>query len=138
VIVDDGSRDGTARVALDYARRNGVDAVRLLRMPQNRGKARRGGLCVCVCMCVCACACVRVCACVCVCVCVRVCVCVCLCKCVRRVDVRCVSRGGGKASFAPRAAAGVEAARAAAPERAAPPSPESDADHAPTPHQTPP
>jgi hypothetical protein len=36
--VDDGSADATARVALDYARRNGTDAVRLLRLPHNRGK----------------------------------------------------------------------------------------------------
>jgi cellulose synthase/poly-beta-1,6-N-acetylglucosamine synthase-like glycosyltransferase len=42
IIVDDGSRDATPRVALDYARRHGTDAVRLLRMPHNRGK-------VCVC-----------------------------------------------------------------------------------------
>lgn len=42
IIVDDGSRDGTARVALDYARRQGSDAVRLLRMPHNRGKVRAG------------------------------------------------------------------------------------------------
>ncbi|GBF93095.1 dolichyl-phosphate beta-glucosyltransferase [Raphidocelis subcapitata] len=38
IVVDDGSADATARVALDYARRNGTDAVRLLRLPHNRGK----------------------------------------------------------------------------------------------------
>lgn len=43
IIVDDGSKDGTPRVALDYARRNGSDAVRLLRMPHNR-RAGAGGM----------------------------------------------------------------------------------------------
>ena len=38
VIVDDGSADGTARVAFAAARARGADAVRVLRLPRNRGK----------------------------------------------------------------------------------------------------
>ena len=39
VVVDDGSRDGTCRVVADFARRHGGDDVlRLVRMPENRGK----------------------------------------------------------------------------------------------------
>lgn len=40
VIVDDGSKDSTASVAMDYVRREGIDAVRLLRLPYNCGKGR--------------------------------------------------------------------------------------------------
>ena len=36
--MDDGSTDGTARVAFSYARARGADAVRVLRLPRNRGK----------------------------------------------------------------------------------------------------
>ena len=39
IIVDDGSRDATARVAFDYVRRHGLDAVRVLKLPRNHGKA---------------------------------------------------------------------------------------------------
>jgi dolichyl-phosphate beta-glucosyltransferase len=55
IVVDDGSRDATAAVALQYVRQHGVDAVRLLRLPVNRGKGRavrqgmliaRGELCL--------------------------------------------------------------------------------------------
>ncbi|GFR53161.1 hypothetical protein Agub_g15884 [Astrephomene gubernaculifera] len=38
IIVDDGSTDGTARVAQGYVRRYGLDTVRLLRVSSNRGK----------------------------------------------------------------------------------------------------
>lgn len=38
IVADDGSRDATPRVASDFARRHGSDAVRLLRLPKNRGK----------------------------------------------------------------------------------------------------
>jgi dolichyl-phosphate beta-glucosyltransferase len=52
IVVDDGSRDATARVALDYARRaaaasGGGGCVRVLRLPRNRGKGmavREGAL----------------------------------------------------------------------------------------------
>lgn len=40
IIVDDGSSDGTQRVALQFVRRFGFDAVRLLQLPRNRGKVR--------------------------------------------------------------------------------------------------
>jgi len=40
IVVDDGSSDDTARVTYDYVRRHGIDAIRLLRLPQNRGKVR--------------------------------------------------------------------------------------------------
>lgn len=42
IIVDDGSRDGTVQVAADFARKHGFDAVRVLRLPQNRGKGYAG------------------------------------------------------------------------------------------------
>lgn len=48
VIVDDGSRDGTASVAWGYVRAHGAARVRLLRMGRNSGKGaavRRGMLC---------------------------------------------------------------------------------------------
>ncbi|KAK9813146.1 hypothetical protein WJX72_009856 [[Myrmecia] bisecta] len=38
IIVDDGSTDDTVRVAFDYVRKYGFDAVRVLRLPSNRGK----------------------------------------------------------------------------------------------------
>ncbi|KXZ52952.1 hypothetical protein GPECTOR_8g326 [Gonium pectorale] len=38
IIVDDGSKDGTAKVAAGYIRRHGMDTVRLLRVSANRGK----------------------------------------------------------------------------------------------------
>lgn len=41
IIVDDGSRDKTCRVALDYARKNaerGGKSIRLVRLAKNRGK----------------------------------------------------------------------------------------------------
>ncbi|EFJ46724.1 hypothetical protein VOLCADRAFT_92792 [Volvox carteri f. nagariensis] len=38
IIVDDGSKDGTARVAQSYVRKYGMDTVRLLRVSANRGK----------------------------------------------------------------------------------------------------
>lgn len=38
VIVDDGSRDSTASAAFAYVRKHGFDAVRVLRLPENRGK----------------------------------------------------------------------------------------------------
>lgn len=40
IIVDDGSKDNTASVAMDYVRQHGIDAVRLLRLPYNCGKGR--------------------------------------------------------------------------------------------------
>lgn len=55
IIVDDGSKDHTARVAMGYVKQHGVDAVRVLRMPFNSGKGRavregmliaRGELCL--------------------------------------------------------------------------------------------
>lgn len=42
IIVDDGSRDGTARAASEFVRKHGFDAVRVLRLPQNRGKGYAG------------------------------------------------------------------------------------------------
>ena len=41
VIVDDGSNDGTSRVALDYARdrlQTGGSKIRVVRLEKNRGK----------------------------------------------------------------------------------------------------
>lgn len=38
LVVDDGSRDGTAAAAFTFVRRHGFDAVRVLRLPGNRGK----------------------------------------------------------------------------------------------------
>jgi dolichyl-phosphate beta-glucosyltransferase len=40
IIVDDGSKDSTAAVALGYVKTHGIDAVRLLRLPYNCGKGR--------------------------------------------------------------------------------------------------
>lgn len=40
IIVDDGSKDSTAAVALGYVKNHGIDAVRLLRLPHNCGKGR--------------------------------------------------------------------------------------------------
>lgn len=48
VIVDDGSNDNTAHVAFKYVRKHGFDAVRVLRLPANRGKGfavKAGMLC---------------------------------------------------------------------------------------------
>eukprot|EP00798_Chlamydomonas_sp_ICE-L_P019950 gene19949-26658_t len=45
IIVDDGSRDGTIRVASEIVKAHGFDAVRVLRVQKNRGKGhavRRG------------------------------------------------------------------------------------------------
>lgn len=38
IIVDDGSRDATVRVAFDYVRAHGMDTVRVLQLPRNYGK----------------------------------------------------------------------------------------------------
>lgn len=38
IVVDDGSDDGTPCVAASFARKNGSDAIRVLRLPHNRGK----------------------------------------------------------------------------------------------------
>ncbi|KAF5835610.1 nucleotide-diphospho-sugar transferase [Dunaliella salina] len=38
IVVDDGSKDGTARVAYEYVGKHGFDTVRLLRVKKNRGK----------------------------------------------------------------------------------------------------
>ena len=40
IVVNDGSSDGTSAVAFSFTRRFGFDAVRLLQLPQNCGKAR--------------------------------------------------------------------------------------------------
>lgn len=48
IIVDDGSSDGTVRAASEFVRKHGFDAVRVLRLPQNRGKGyavKSGMLC---------------------------------------------------------------------------------------------
>eukprot|EP01101_Sappina_pedata_P000203 TRINITY_DN10206_c0_g1_i1.p1 TRINITY_DN10206_c0_g1~~TRINITY_DN10206_c0_g1_i1.p1 ORF type:complete len:335 (-),score=128.95 TRINITY_DN10206_c0_g1_i1:79-1038(-) len=48
IIVDDGSKDQTSKVALEYVAREGTDRVRLLRLAQNCGKGgavKRGMLC---------------------------------------------------------------------------------------------
>lgn len=42
IIVDDGSSDGTVRAASEFVRKHGFDAVRVLRLPQNRGKGYAG------------------------------------------------------------------------------------------------
>ena len=42
IIVDDGSRDGTVRAAAEFVRKHGFDAVRVLRLPANRGKGYAG------------------------------------------------------------------------------------------------
>ena len=38
IIMDDGSRDGTVRVASGYVKKHGFDAVRVLKAISNRGK----------------------------------------------------------------------------------------------------
>ena len=38
IVVDDGSKDGTSTVAFDFVKKHGVDAVRVLRLPCNKGK----------------------------------------------------------------------------------------------------
>lgn len=38
IIVDDGSKDRTAEIALDYMRKCGADSVRLLKLKKNQGK----------------------------------------------------------------------------------------------------
>lgn len=48
IVVDDGSRDATARVAFEYVRRHTLERVRLLRQGVNQGKGaavRKGMLC---------------------------------------------------------------------------------------------
>jgi len=48
IIIDDGSRDNTVHVAFKYVRKHGFDAVRVLRLPENRGKGfavKAGMLC---------------------------------------------------------------------------------------------
>ena len=40
IIVDDGSQDRTVGVAHNYVRQHGLDAIRVLRLPCNHGKAR--------------------------------------------------------------------------------------------------
>ena len=40
--MDDGSKDGTVRAAADFVRKHGFDAVRVLRLPRNRGKGYAG------------------------------------------------------------------------------------------------
>lgn len=42
IIVDDGSRDATVRVAFDYVRAQGIDSMRVLQLPRNYGKVRPG------------------------------------------------------------------------------------------------
>eukprot|EP00887_Chlorella_sp_A99_P001722 scaffold8.g1722.t1 len=48
IVVDDGSSDGTVRAASEFVRKHGLDAVRVLRLPANRGKghAVRNGMLV--------------------------------------------------------------------------------------------
>lgn len=41
-MVDDGSDDGTPCVAASFVRKNGSDAIRVLRLPHNRGKGFAG------------------------------------------------------------------------------------------------
>ena len=38
IIVDDGSRDGTTKVALNYCKEYGCDKMRVLTLAKNRGK----------------------------------------------------------------------------------------------------
>ncbi|XP_006814586.1 dolichyl-phosphate beta-glucosyltransferase-like [Saccoglossus kowalevskii] len=38
IVVDDGSRDKTSKVALDYSKKYGIDKVRVLTLAKNRGK----------------------------------------------------------------------------------------------------
>jgi glycosyltransferase involved in cell wall biosynthesis len=48
IVVDDGSRDGTASLVFNAIRKHGMDAVRLLKLPGNRGKGyavKSGALC---------------------------------------------------------------------------------------------
>lgn len=40
IIVNDGSKDGTSKVALRYSQKYGTDKVRLLELEQNKGKGR--------------------------------------------------------------------------------------------------
>ncbi|KAL4854069.1 Dolichyl-phosphate beta-glucosyltransferase [Chlorella vulgaris] len=42
IVVDDGSDDGTPCVAASFVRKNGSDAIRVLRLPHNRGKGFAG------------------------------------------------------------------------------------------------
>ncbi len=46
IIVDDGSRDATVRVAFDFVRAHGVDAVRVLQLPDNHGKVMMFVICI--------------------------------------------------------------------------------------------
>eukprot|EP01132_Coremiostelium_polycephalum_P002947 gene2947-3678_t len=48
IIVDDGSRDKTSQIAMEYCARESSDTIRLLKLKQNRGKGgavKRGMLC---------------------------------------------------------------------------------------------
>ena len=38
IVVSDGSKDGTARVAKEYVTKHGADVIRLLELESNRGK----------------------------------------------------------------------------------------------------
>jgi dolichyl-phosphate beta-glucosyltransferase len=38
IIVNDGSKDGTSRLALEYSKKYGTDKIRLLDFVKNRGK----------------------------------------------------------------------------------------------------
>jgi len=48
IIVDDGSRDKTTKIGLDYSKKEGIDNIRVLTLQKNRGKGgavKRGMLC---------------------------------------------------------------------------------------------